>query len=132
MIILYPLSHGTCVCIILCKDFCIIDLILTDSSNGNTGRFLGFSLYVSNTTERSKGKMCFKDTSFTRGTIPPVFTVTCPVQGQYVIYYNERLPGVVYPNGYSYYAYLDLCEVEVYGKHVHIHLSSEKSFFRFV
>ncbi|XP_078327414.1 uncharacterized protein LOC144623109 isoform X2 [Crassostrea virginica] len=91
------------------------DNVAWDSNNGNTDRFLGFSLYVSNTTERSKGKLCFKDTSFTRGTIPPVFTVKCPVQGQYVIYYNERLPGVVYPSGYSNYAYLDLCEVEVYA-----------------
>ena len=122
MIILYPLSHGTCVCIILCRDLCNNALILTDSNNGNTGRFLGFSLYVSNTTERSKGKLCFKDTSFTRDTIPPVFTVTCPVQGQYVIYYNERSQNKTYPDEYSTYAYNEICEVEVFGENIIIQI----------
>ncbi|XP_078327417.1 uncharacterized protein LOC144623110 isoform X1 [Crassostrea virginica] len=83
--------------------------------SGYAGRFLGFSLYVSNTTERSEDTLCFKDTSFTINTIPPVFTTTCPVRGQYVIIYNERLPSETYPNGYSKYAFIDLCEVEVYA-----------------
>nr|XP_022307321.1 uncharacterized protein LOC111113375 [Crassostrea virginica] len=78
-------------------------------------RVLGFSLYVSNTTDKSEGTLCFKDTNFTLSTIPSIFNVTCPVHGQYVIYYNERLPGVTYPDGYSKDAHNDLCEVEVYG-----------------
>ncbi|XP_052695877.1 uncharacterized protein LOC128174348 [Crassostrea angulata] len=73
---------------------------------------LGFSVYVSNTTDRSHGTLCFKDDNFTTNTIPSVFTTNCSVHGQYVIYYNERLPGVVYPDGYVRIA---LCEVEVYG-----------------
>ncbi|XP_052694142.1 uncharacterized protein LOC128172387 [Crassostrea angulata] len=77
--------------------------------------FLGFSVYVSNTTDISQGKLCFKDNYFTRGTIPVVFTITCIVHGQYVIYYNERLQGVIYPDDYSTYAYTGLCEVEVNG-----------------
>ena len=72
-------------------------------------------MYVSNTTDKSEGHLCFKDTHFTRSTVPAVFNTTCPVHGQYVIYYNERLPGVSYPDGYSQYAFNDFCEVEVYG-----------------
>ena len=84
-------------------------------SNGYTSRFLGFSLYVSNTTDKSNGILCFKDTNFTLNTIPPVFNTTCIVHGQYVIYYNERKAGVTYPYGYSQYAFNELCEVEVLG-----------------
>ncbi|XP_052695930.1 multiple epidermal growth factor-like domains protein 11 [Crassostrea angulata] len=76
---------------------------------------LEFSVYVSNTTDRSKGMLCYKDDNFTINTIPSVFTTNCSVHGQYVIYHNERLPGVVYPDGYYSYVRNDLCEVEVYG-----------------
>ena len=64
-----------------------------------------------NTTDISKGKLCYKDTGYRLDNIP-----TCPVHGQYVIYHNERLSGVVYPGGYSEYAFNELCEVEVFGK----------------
>lgn len=36
--------------------------------------------------------------------------------GQYVMYYNERLPGSTYPAGYSQHAQFAVCEIEVYGK----------------
>ncbi|XP_065922936.1 scavenger receptor class F member 2-like [Magallana gigas] len=79
------------------------------------GRVLGFSVYVSNTIDRSRGTLCFKDNNFTINTIPSVFTANCFDHGQYVIYYNERLPGVVYPDNYESFVGTNLCEVEVYG-----------------
>lgn len=81
-----------------------------------TPSFLGLSVYVSNTTDKLQGTLCFKDNIFTLDTIPANLTITCPVHGQYVLYYNERLPGDAYPKGYSSFAQSDLCEVEVYGK----------------
>ncbi|XP_048749743.2 multiple epidermal growth factor-like domains protein 10 [Ostrea edulis] len=83
--------------------------------NQYSGRFVGFSLYVSNTSDISHGHLCVPDTNYTRDTIPAVLNVTCPVHGQYVIYYNERLQGKIYPPGYSGEAFNELCEVEVYG-----------------
>lgn len=82
-------------------------------SNGYTSGFLGFSVYVSNTTDRKHGTLCFKDDTFTRATIPAIFTTTCPLNGQYIIYYNERVPGLPYSEEFSEYAYSDLCELEV-------------------
>lgn len=83
--------------------------------NFNTDFFLGFSLYVSNTTDKLQGVLCFKDNIFNKSTIPAVFTTRCPIHGQYVIYYNERLSNVSYPVDYSLLAQCNLCEVEVYG-----------------
>ncbi|XP_065942765.1 uncharacterized protein [Magallana gigas] len=41
--------------------------------------------------------------------------ILCALSGRYIIYYNERKEGYVYPANYSQYAFADLCEVEVYG-----------------
>lgn len=92
--------------------------------------FLGFSFYVSNTTDdyQFHGKLCFKDNNFTPSTIPAVLNMYCPSHGQYVIYYNERLESVSYPSECSFYAVNNLCEVEVYGGWFisYLHISSFK------
>lgn len=96
----------------------IINLFyITGPTNDYTGFFLGFSVYVSNTTNRQTGTLCFKDNNFTLETIPAVVTVVCPVHGQYVIYYNERLANVIYPVGYPPIAENNVCEIEVYGEY---------------
>lgn len=83
--------------------------------NSFATEFLGFAIYVSNTTEKDDGILCFKDTNSTVNDISPVFNITCPVHGQYVIYYNERKGPKDTSRSMSEYAFNDLCEVEVYG-----------------
>ncbi|XP_062592398.1 uncharacterized protein LOC134253823 [Saccostrea cucullata] len=76
------------------------------------GRFAGFSLYLSSSTIKENGYMCYKDGP----ELPPLnFTTNCTGYGRYVIYYNERLNGVKYPAGYESMSYTQLCEVVVKG-----------------
>ncbi|XP_062604619.1 multiple epidermal growth factor-like domains protein 10, partial [Saccostrea cucullata] len=79
------------------------------------GRFAGFFLYVSNTTSKSDGHLCFHEIQTVNTTPVEDQRINCSVHGRYVIYYNERSTGVTYPNYYSEYAFNELCEVEVYG-----------------
>ncbi|XP_061185212.1 protein jagged-1b-like [Saccostrea echinata] len=76
------------------------------------GRFAGFSLYLSKSENRDNNSLCYKDGP----ELPPLkFSTICAGYGRYVIFYNERLDGVNYPNGYERQAYTDLCEVIVKG-----------------
>nr|XP_022311229.1 multiple epidermal growth factor-like domains protein 10 [Crassostrea virginica] len=75
----------------------------------------GFFLYVSNTTSKENGHLCFHEIQTVNSTPSADQKINCPVHGRYVIYYNERLPGVDYPSYYSEFAFYELCELEVYG-----------------
>ncbi|XP_034321052.2 uncharacterized protein [Magallana gigas] len=62
------------------------------------GRFAGFSLYVSSTGYIPGSTLCYKDGP----ELPPLnFTTTCTEYGRYVIFYNERLKNIIYPEGYK-------------------------------
>nr|XP_022307521.1 uncharacterized protein LOC111113519 [Crassostrea virginica] len=83
-----------------------------DYERRQQGRFAGFSLYISNTGDRTSSSLCYKDGP----ELPPLnFTTTCTLSGRYVIFYNERLDGVTYPVGYEVISnvYTELCEVTV-------------------
>lgn len=79
-------------------------------------RMAGFSLYVSNTTSKEQGYLCYKDQS--GGTPSVKQNISCSIYGHYVIYYNERSRDQN-SSFLSRYAFNELCEVEVYGEYVH-------------
>nr|XP_034322194.1 multiple epidermal growth factor-like domains protein 10 isoform X2 [Crassostrea gigas] len=85
-----------------------------DANNDYTRRFLGYSVYISNSTNKEDGVLCFRDLTYTRATIPNPTNITCITHGRYVIYYNNRT-NPPDPNDLDLYAYNELCEVEVYG-----------------
>nr|XP_022311645.1 multiple epidermal growth factor-like domains protein 10 isoform X2 [Crassostrea virginica] len=76
------------------------------------GRLAGFSIFVSTDGTRDDSSLCYKDGP----QLPALnFTTTCYKSGRYVIFYNERLHDVSYPNGYVSPVYTELCEVTVNG-----------------
>ncbi|XP_062583943.1 uncharacterized protein LOC134245691 [Saccostrea cucullata] len=90
-------------------------LYRTDNVSGAyIGRFAGFFLYVSNTTFKEEGYLCFHEIQKVNSTPTEDHRINCTVNGRYVIFYNERRPDVAYPAYYSQYAFNELCEVEVY------------------
>lgn len=84
------------------------------------GRFAGFSLFVSKTSGIQGATLCYKNGP----QLPPLnFTSICTVSGRFVIFYNERLDGFTYPDGYEV-ALTELCEVTVQGKKTNKKLKS--------
>ncbi|XP_078329602.1 uncharacterized protein LOC111116888 [Crassostrea virginica] len=76
------------------------------------GRLAGFSLYVSNTSTMDSSSLCYKDGP----KLPSLnFTTNCLTFGRYVTFYNERLTGASYPQGYQQTVYTEICEVLVQG-----------------
>lgn len=90
-------------------------------------RMAGFFLYVSNTTSELHSHLCFHDSG--KVSISHEQRIVCSVRGRYVIYYNERLSNKAYPRYYSWYAFYELCELEVYGEILINILLSVKNFF---
>lgn len=98
----------------------IIDVNVLFSEMRQRGRFAGFSLYVSDTdlssiSEIKSSTLCYKDGP----KLPPLnVTTICTEKGRYVIFYNERLDGLIYPEGFELQnVYTELCEVIVQGKY---------------
>lgn len=77
------------------------------------GRFAGFSLYVSNSTERQSKDLCYKNGP----ELPSLdFNTNCTKYGRYIIFYNERLSETNYPEKYvTKNVVTELCEVTVTG-----------------
>lgn len=80
------------------------------------GRFAGFPLHVSITGDVHGSTLCYKDGP----QLPPLsFTTTCIQYGRYVMFYNERLDEVSYPDGYELTNVItELCEVIVQGTNI--------------
>lgn len=81
--------------------------------NRQRGRFAGFSMYVSNTGDISGSTLCYKDGP----KLPPLnFSTVCIEHGRYVIFYNERKDGAIYPDGYELQnVFTEFCEVIIQG-----------------
>lgn len=92
-----------------------ISILFSKAHSQYASRFLGFSLYVSNTTVKEDGMLCYKDTNFTAASIPPTMNISCDVLGRFVIYYNSRKNLSPINHDYSPKVFNNLCEVEVYG-----------------
>lgn len=65
-------------------------IFLSDGNNTIASLFLGFSVYISNTTTKEDGALCFKDIVYTKETIPNPLNISCRLNGRFVIYYNNR------------------------------------------
>lgn len=100
------------------KKFLIYFFFIETSQFPST--FLGFSLYVSNTTKIKDRVLYFHDDHYTTLSIPPELTFTKPVQARYVTYYNSRKGGLSTKPGYSATASLGLCEVQVFGRYFNL------------
>ncbi|XP_062622133.1 multiple epidermal growth factor-like domains protein 10 [Saccostrea cucullata] len=74
----------------------------------------GFSLYISDDDINFRnGHLCYNHND---STLPELYMeINCKVHGRFLTFYNERLPDVKYPDGYSATAIIQLCEITVTG-----------------
>ncbi|XP_061190203.1 receptor-type tyrosine-protein phosphatase epsilon-like [Saccostrea echinata] len=86
---------------------------LTSDPSPYVSRLAGFFLYVSNTSSTADGHLCFHEIQNVSGTPSENQTISCPIHGQYVIFYNERRTDAKYPKYYSSYSFNELCELQV-------------------
>ncbi|XP_062571468.1 uncharacterized protein LOC134233508 [Saccostrea cucullata] len=78
-------------------------------------RLAGFSLYISNTSRREDGYLCYEDLS-TLGLPDLDFSTRCIKYGRFVIFYNERMDQKFYSSSrYENPALTELCDVVVQG-----------------
>ncbi|XP_021349350.1 cell death abnormality protein 1-like, partial [Mizuhopecten yessoensis] len=76
-------------------------------------RFGGFQIYQSNTSDWQNGSLCYKDTSSTADELSLIPDIPCTGSAQFLTIYSDRRSGNL--SWYSENAFLELCEVEVYG-----------------
>ncbi|XP_021350111.1 receptor-type tyrosine-protein phosphatase mu-like isoform X2 [Mizuhopecten yessoensis] len=76
-------------------------------------RFGGFQVYQSNTSDWVNGYLCHKDTTPTAVELSLSPNIPCTGSVQYLTIYSNRSSGGL--EWYSKTAFLELCEVEVYG-----------------
>lgn len=96
--------------------FLFFSLINSKADSTYASRFLGFSIYISNTTEKEDRILCYRDTHHIASTIPANVTTLCFMVGRYVIYYNTREEQASRKLDYSALTQINLCEVVVNGK----------------
>ncbi|XP_062593163.1 receptor-type tyrosine-protein phosphatase alpha-like [Saccostrea cucullata] len=93
----------------------------TDTANEHRQRerMYGYQLYASNTTDLRNLDMMHHCYNHSGPALPDLTSNhVCTTFGRYVIFYNERIPGVTYPNsngGNQHFTYVQLCEIIVYG-----------------
>lgn len=108
----------------------IIECIFLVLEMRQRGRFAGFSLYISNSGDIDTSALCYHDDT---GLPSLNFTAICLSFGRYVIFYNERLNGVSYPEKYEVFnVFTELCEVIVYGKYYKIYMHNLFQFDKYV
>ena len=75
--------------------------------------YLGFSVYISNTTNKDNGVLCFRDTHYTRATLPNPANITFLTTGDMS---STTTTGFTLRILMTILLTLGLCEFEVYGK----------------
>ncbi|XP_060085460.1 fucolectin-1-like, partial [Ylistrum balloti] len=86
-----------------------------DSVHGQSRRFGGFQIYLSNTTDWRNGDNCHTDTTSTWQSMDLAPSIqSCTGNTIYLTIYVDRRPNKPY-TWYSDYAILELCEVEIYA-----------------